>query len=337
MTLVRALIPPLARSHALSCALSCALSFALSFAPSLALAAGAGAAAAANSGKAGPRIVVLISHDAAPYRDALKGFQQALAQRGVDVDLEVVALQGDARKVAPALAAARQNATALIFSMGLVATQAALAEKSDIPIVAGLVLSPDLFKKRGNSTGVFLDMPVELQLEWIQKLMPPDTSVGVLYNPAENQRKIDEAGASARGMGLRLVPFQVDTPQSLPDVLDSVANRVDVLWGIPDSVVVSPETAKTLLVHSFRDHIPFIGLSAAWVKAGALFALDWDYQDVGAQCGELAVRVLKGARADSIAPESPRRVLYSVNLKTAREMRVLLKESVISGAANAFE
>ena len=123
----------------------------------------------------------------------------------------------------------------------------------------------------------------------------------------------------------------------MPNVLETVAKRVDVLWAIPDSVVVSPETAKTLLVYSFRNRIPFIGLSSAWVKAGALFALDWDYEDVGAQCGELAIRIFRGTRAGKIAPESPRRVTYSVNRKTAREMRVVLSESVISGAAKVYE
>lgn len=296
-----------------------------------------GAVGGPASGASPAHVLVLISHDATPYRDALKGFERALRTSGVDADIEVVALQGDAGKVAPAMAAAHRNGTVLVFSMGLVATQGALAEGRDIPVVAGMVFGADSFKKKGNATGVVLDMPVELQLEWIRRLMPPDSVVGVLYNPAENQHRIDDAQASARNLGLKLVPFQVDTPQTLPDVLDSVANHVDVLWGIPDSVVVSPETAKALLVHSFRNRIPFIGLSSAWVKAGALFALDWDYQDVGAQCGELAVRILRGARADGIAPESPRRVVYSVNLKTARDMRVVLKESVINGAANAFE
>lgn len=298
---------------------------------------GGGAVAGPAAGASGPHILVLISHEATPYRDALKGFERALQASGVEADIETVALHGDASKVAPALLAAKRNGTALVFSMGLVATQNTLAEKPEIPVVAGMVFGADILRKRGNVTGVVLDMPLDLQLEWIRRLMPPDTVVGVLYNPPENQRRIDEASVSAHNLGLKLMPFPVDAPQSLPDVLESVANRVDVLWGIPDSVVVSPETAKTLLVHSFRNHVPFIGLSSAWVKAGALFALDWDYQDVGAQCAELGLRLLKGARADGIAPESPRRVVYSVNLKTARDMRVVLKESVINGAANAFE
>jgi putative tryptophan/tyrosine transport system substrate-binding protein len=283
------------------------------------------------------RVTILVSHDAAPYRDALKGFQHALQQIGIDAALDVVALEGDASKVAPVLKQAKRDGTSLVFTMGLVATQAALAADPDIPLLAGLILSADPLKKGSNATGLVLEMPMESQLQQFQRLLPANTTVGVLYNPAENRQKVDEAGRAARGKGLRLVPYQVDSPQSLPFVLDSLAKQADVLWGIADSVVVSPETAKTLLVFSFRNHIPFIGLSSAWVKAGALFALDWDYEDVGLQCGELAARVLKGARAGSIAPVAPRRVTYSLNLRTAREMRVVFSESVLNGAANVYE
>jgi len=304
---------------------------------SLLVAPAGGMNSAMAAGRTKSHVVVLISHDAAPYHDALSGFQRALAQRELDVDFDVVALQGDAQKVAPAMRKAKRDGAALVFTMGLVATQAALAENFDIPVVAGLILSADALKKKTNATGVVLEMPTKLQFEWIQRLMPSDTTVGVLYNPAENGQRVEEAEGIARGMGLKLVAYQVDTPQSLPNVLETVAKRVDVLWAIPDSVVVSPETAKTLLVYSFRNSIPFIGLSSAWVKAGALFALDWDYEDVGAQCGELAIRIFRGTRAGSIAPESPRRVTYAVNRKTAREMRVVLSESVISGAAKVYE
>jgi len=301
----------------------------------VAVAGGVNSAVAAEGLK--PHVTVLVSHDAAPYRDALKGFQQALTQRGMEAILDVVALQRDANKVAPALQKAKRDGATLVFTMGLVATQAALAENPDLPVVAGLVLSANSLKKGTNATGVVLEMPMEVQFEWMQRLLPTHKTVGVLYNPAENRQRVEEAGRAARGKGLQLIPYEVDTPQSLPIVLDTVAKQADVLWGIADSLVVSPETAKTLLLFSFRNRIPFIGLSSAWVKAGALFALDWDYEDVGAQCGELAARVLKGARAGSIAPGTPRRVTYAVNLKTAREMRVVLSESVINGAAQVYE
>ena len=162
-----------------------------------------GVSSATAAGRIKPHVVVLISHDAVPYRDALNGFEQVLAQRGMDVDLEVVALQGDAEKVAPAMLKAKRDGAALVFTMGLVATQAALAENFEVPVVAGLILSVDSLKKSTNATGVVLEMPMKLQFEWIQRLMPSaDTTVGVLYNPAENQQRVEEAEGTARAMGL---------------------------------------------------------------------------------------------------------------------------------------
>ncbi|MCA9452115.1 MAG: hypothetical protein KC584_05745, partial [Nitrospira sp.] len=65
---------------------------------------------------------------------------------------------------------------------------------------------------------------------------------------------------------------QVETPQELPDALDSLPGNADVLWGFTDSVVFSPETVKGILLFSFRNRIPFVGLSTSWVKAGAVYA-----------------------------------------------------------------
>jgi len=294
-----------------------------------------GASIAADRAK--PHIVVLVSHDAAPYRDALKGFEQALAQRGIDAAVDVVGIEGDAQKVAPALQQAKRDGARVVFTLGLVATQAALTENPTLPVVAGLILTPDVLEMGRNATGVVLELPVQLQFEWMQRVLPPSSRIGVLYNPAENEQRVTDAQRIAHEDGFELIPFRVSAPQALPSTLDRAANRMDALWAIPDSLVVSPETAKTLLLFSFRNRIPMIGLSSAWVKAGALFALDWDYVDAGAQCAELAAKVLNGARPGGIAPVSARRVTYAVNLKTAREMRVVLSDTVVKGATQVFE
>lgn len=96
-------------------------------------------------------------------------------------------------------------------------------------------------------------------------------------------------------------------------------------------------TAQAVLLFSFRNDIPFVGLSAARVKAGAIYALDWDYEDVGKQCGELAPKILNGARAGGIAPVSPRKLTYALNLKTARHMRAQIPDSLVRGAVQVFD
>jgi putative ABC transport system substrate-binding protein len=138
-------------------------------------------------------------------------------------------------------------------------------------------------------------------------------------------------------MGLTLFAQAIETPRDIPGALNRLAGAVDVLWGLADHVVLSPETAQPLLLFSLRNRIPFVGLSASWAKAGALYALDRDYGDLGAQCGELAMAILDGRPPESLPPASPRKVVYAINLKTARHMKITLPDGLVRGAAEVFE
>ena len=73
-----------------------------------------------------------------------------------------------------------------------------------------------------------------------------------------------------------------------------------------------------MLLFSFRQQIPFVGLSDEWVKAGALYALERDYPDLGAQAGGLAVKILGETPPRALPPQTPRTILYDINLKTAQ-------------------
>ena len=102
-------------------------------------------------------------------------------------------------------------------------------------------------------------------------------------------------------------------------------------------MVLSRQTAKAILLTSFRNKVPFIAPSSAWVKAGALYSLEVDYNDIGVQTGEMADSVLRGKRVGSITPQEPREVRYSLNLRTAEHMRLKFSGDIVSGAAQVFE
>jgi putative ABC transport system substrate-binding protein len=199
-----------------------------------------------------------------------------------------------------------------------------------------MILRPDVLKKAANATGVVLEFPTETQLQWIRKVLPKAQSVGVVFNPAENREQVERAGRAAQKLGLKLEVREVPAPKDLPAALDQLANNTDVLWGIADTTALNPQTAKLIFLFSFRNRVPFVGPSSAWVKAGALYSLDWDYADMGAQCGELAQKVLQGAQAGSLPPVPPRKVLYSVNRKTAEDMAVKVPDEILRGAATLY-
>ena len=282
------------------------------------------------------RIVILTSSRAAPYEEALAGFQQALRQQGVRAIFEVLSLEGETHRVAQVLQDVKQGGRALLLTLGTAATQRARQDITTVPIIAGLVLSADEFKGAPNMSGVTLDFPVTLQLEWLRRFLPTAKTIGVIYNPKENQQRIEAASRVAYELGLKLESQQVSDTRELPTALETLAKKIDVLWGVVDELVLTPQTAKHILLFSFQNRIPFVGLSTAWVKAGAVYALDWDYTDLGMQCGEMALKVLRGTPINALPPMVPRKVVYALNQKTARHMKIEIAETLVHGAREVF-
>jgi len=290
----------------------------------------------AVAAEGGP-ILMVTSQDTGAYKDVLTGFRLFFANRNSALTLlEEHSLKGDASKASQILKDAKARRARLIVTVGSLATQTVLQEAPEIPTIASLILSADELKKSTNATGVVLDFSLETQLQWLQKIVPQSKTVGVLFNPRENRAKIDAATKVAQSLGLTLLTSEVETPQALPEALDNLVRRAEILWGVTDQTVLSPQTAEPILLFSFRNRIPFTGLSTSWAKAGALYALDRDYKDIGMQCGEIAAKILQGTAANTIPPQPPRKVFYALNLKTAEHMKLTIPETLVEGAQQVF-
>lgn len=294
-------------------------------------------AAVSVAGAETARIAVFVSYDAPPVEETLAGFKEHLGRLKPGTVFEIYPLHKSSEQTRRKPEEIRQNGTQLILALGSLALETAGREAEGIPIVAGMVLRETDIRRIRGATGVFLEFPLETQFEWLRRLLPETRRVGVVYNPAENQGTIAAAHQVARRMDLELVAREVTVPAELPDALESLANRADVLWGISDQLVVTPQTAKGLLLFSFRNRIPFIGLSTAWVKAGAFYALDRDYHDIGRQCAELALKILAGGIPGSLDPVPPRQTRFSLNVKTAERMKVSISPSLRGAATQLFQ
>lgn len=297
----------------------------------VAFAAATGLAGAAEPG-AGLRIAAIVSQDAAPFQEALEGFTSYLDEQEIKARIEVYALHGEASGAPEVVRSACREPCDLILTLGSSGTRSAIRQFPEIPIVAGIVLDASDLEGAPNATAVVLEFPPETELRWLQRFLPGQRKIGVLFNPSQNQTRIDSAARAATALGLSLYARAVASPRDLPDALGSMNSLADVLWSVPDAVVLNPQTAKPILVFALRNRIPFVGISEAWVKAGALYALDRDYRDIGAQCGELALKILRGAPPRSLPPVTPRKVLYAVNLRTARLLKLDFKAGVLQNA-----
>jgi putative ABC transport system substrate-binding protein len=280
----------------------------------------------------GVRIAVLISYTGAPFDEMFEGFKQYLRKQGISADYDIYSLETNNETVAQALLKVKKNKPDLVFTLGSLSTEATLKEIGDIPVIAGMILRSDALKETSNGTGVFLEFPVETQLKWLQLFLPGARTIGVIYNPKENRERIESAVRIGQKMALKIEAREVHAPQDLPNALNALSKDIDALWGVADNLVLNPQTAKHTLLFSFRHFIPFTGLSSSWVKAGALYSLESDYKDNGMQCAEMAFRVLQGTNVSSISPVPPRKIIYSLNLNTAKHMKIQISEKLIREA-----
>lgn len=293
---------------------------------------GASSAGAATATRPSGRVLVLVSQDALPYDQALEGFRRSLAQAGGKVEVTLENMAGDSGRGRARVARTSRDGTSVILALGGLASEAALQAPGRPPVVAAMVLRTKALRGVANATGVGLEFPVDQQLSWLRRLLPARGRVSVLFSPQENAERMRDAQQAADRLGLDLGAIEVRTPADIPNALERVARGSGMLWGITDSVVLSPESARGLLLFSFRNRIPVVGVSTNWVRAGALCGFDRDYVDVGSQAAEMVLAILSGTPAEAIPPAPPRKMCSALNLKTARLMQIEFSPEALKGA-----
>jgi putative ABC transport system substrate-binding protein len=260
---------------------------------------------------AAERLLVVMSGESASYQQALAGIQQA----GADTEAFLASAENEA-----AIGAALQNLgrDGAIVTLGAKATAFMARAVATTPTVSCMANGDD-GKAPTGALLVPLDVPMEAQLLWLNRLLPNARNVGILFDPAQNERRAAEVAAALTRAGYVPVLEPVTGSSALPNALNRLTNSIDVLHAIPDTTVFAREHSRALLLFSFRNRIPLTGPSEAWVRAGALYAIDWDYQDLGRYCAALALRQLGGNKA---APPPPPRTRVVVNARTADQMRI---------------
>ena len=284
-----------------------------------------------------PVVVVLGAQTKAQYRQFVEGFKQYLSEQEPAVKFVDISLDKDTQNTDGLRDVVEQNNVAMILTLGSKALRSAVQQDVNRPVIAGLTLDHSELEKNASASGVVLDYAAETQLSWIHRILPEVKTVGVLYNPDKSGHRIAAAKKAAGKLKLKLVAKEVNSPKELPVAMDSLFRSVDVLWGMTDPVVLTRQTAKAVLLTSFRSQVPFVAPSSVWVKAGALYALGWDYRDVGAQSGKMALSVLRGQQVSAMPIQAPRKVRYSLNLRTAEHMNLKLPGKIVDGAEQVFE
>lgn len=198
---------------------------------------------------------------------------------------------GSAEDVAAALQQARATGTRLVVALGADAAQRVDAAGSGLPVL--VALDPHAQVQASiPSVSPYADPLAQVRV--LREALPEAKRVGLLYNPEQSRALAQRYSEVASQAGLTVSRAEVANARSVAPLARALMSRVDALWLLPDSTVVTSETFPFLVQRSFEVKVPLVGFSESLCRAGALFALEVTPTEMGQRAAAAAQRLLAG-------------------------------------------
>ena len=229
-------------------------------------------------------------------------------------------------------------------------TPAALAAKaatSTIPILivaahdpVGAKLAVSLARPGGNVTGLATLFP-ELsakRLELLKELVPRMSHVAVLCNGANpvNLLALRQTDDAARQLGIALQRYDVRTPEDFESRFAAIAQQhPDALLVLGDSLTF--QRRHDIARFAVQAHLPSSFESRESVVAGGLMSYGPSYPDMMRRAAFYVDRLLKGIKPADLPFEQPSKFQLVINMKTARNLRLTVPQSLLLQADEVIE
>jgi putative tryptophan/tyrosine transport system substrate-binding protein len=289
----------------------------------------------------------LTSEAAARYVTAfLEGLKEAGYLEGRDVIIEYRFADGQLDRL-PALAADLvRRQVALIVASPNVATLAAKAATTTIPIIFQVGTDPvklgivsSFNRPGGNLTGVsqLSYSLVTKRLGLLHELVPNALAVGILADPqiSTNVYQIADLQQAASALGLQPIVLNgrdidsvfANLPQQHIDALFVTASSYFYIFHIRDQII-------SLAAHH---DLPVIYETREFPEAGGLVSYGVDFSDVYRELAVYAGKILRGAKPADLPVEQPTKLELVINLKTAKALRLTIPSGILAIADEVIE
>lgn len=178
----------------------------------------------------------------------------------------------------------------------------------------------------GLVTGVYSEQSFSQQAAFLRAAFPNKTRVGMVLGPSAARYR-NELVRQLRRVGMEAVIESIQTQSEMPAAMQTVLAACEVFLAVPDAQAINNQTAKFILLSSYRQSVPVVGYSASFVRAGAALAL----VSSPAQIGKEAALMVKEALAGKPPPpRSPQAFEIRVNPNVARSLDLDLNADALT-------
>jgi putative ABC transport system substrate-binding protein len=301
------------------------------------------------------RIGVLMGQPAAdPAAEAFFSvFTQAIHKVGwtagstVQMDVRWTAAEVDRiRMLAKELVALQPD---VILSHGTAVTAALQKETQTIPIVFVIVSDPvgsgfvaSLPSPGGNITG-FINLEAQVGGKWLElltQIAPRIKRVAMIFNPETAAGRGAYYGPSFEATALSLKVEPISSPVHNDAEIETVMTSLGRELGgglvvMPDNFTINHRAP--LILMAARNNVPAVYWYSAYAREGGLLSYGVDNADIFRRSASYVDRILRGAKPAELPVQVPTKYETLVNLKTAKELGLIVPPSLLVAADEVIE
>lgn len=220
--------------------------------------------------------------------------------------------------------------SALIIAIGSTAARLAHATPRTQPVL-DILIPRQLYEQLSTvgtaQSALYIDQPLERQLNLCRLIVPEVMRLAVLYGPAS--RTTDSAlRSSALRLGITVHARQVNSGSNPNAALDDVLDDSQLLLALPDPDVFNRYTVAGLLLTAYHHDVPVVGFSAAYVKAGALAAVFSTPEQIGRDAAEIVLAARTDAGWALPVARYPKYFEVAVNRQVGRSLNLKLRDDI---------
>ena len=292
-----------------------------------------------------PRIGILIAPSASFISARVEALRQRLRElgyvEGKNILIEYRYAEGKLERLDDLAAELVRLESNVIVTTGP-ASLAAKKASATIPIVLASVADPvggglvsSLARPGGNITGLSTLAP-DLdgkRLELIKEAYPKVARVAFLWVPGGTMGNLTltDMEAPAKALGVKLQSLAV---RSLDDFESAFARAkrdgAEALLTTPNPLINTQQ--RHVLDFAAKNRLPAMYTTSEFVEAGGLMSYAPNYTDLFRRAADYIDKILKGAKPADLPVEQPKKFEFVVDLKTAKQIGVMIPSNVLARA-----
>ena len=230
----------------------------------------------------------------------------------------------------------------VILSAGPATTRSARKETSTIPVVMGFDTDPvgngfvdSLARPGGNVTGLSALSP-EIggkQLEFLKDILHKISRVAVIGTSTEpaNAQEMRETELAARALGIKIQYLDIKGSKDTETAFQAARKgRAEAVLVLTSPFVFAHRAQVAELAAKSR--LPVMYWAAEFVEAGGLIAYSVSFIDLFRRAATYVDKILKGAKPGDLPVEQPTKFELVINLKTAKQIGLMIPPNVLARA-----